>query len=101
MTKIATLKKRWMVEPGFKEAYEESRAEFEMAHQLIEARIQRGLSQDQLAELMETSQSTIARLESGRAMPSLKTLRRFAEAINSEVQISFKPLKSAKPRVAA
>jgi transcriptional regulator with XRE-family HTH domain len=101
MTKIATLKNRWMKEEGFKEAYEESQAEFELARQLIEARVQNGLSQDELAELMETSQSTIARLESGKAMPSMKTLRRFAKATNSEVQILFKPIKAIKQRAVA
>lgn len=101
MTKIATLKNRWMKEEGFKEAYEESQAEFELARQLIEARVQNGLSQDELAELMETSQSTIARLESGKAMPSMKTLRRFAKATNSEVQILFKPIKVIKQRAIA
>jgi hypothetical protein len=46
MSKITTLHKHWLNTPGYKEAFEESRVEFEMARQLIETRIKSGLSQD-------------------------------------------------------
>lgn len=45
----------------------------------------------QLAERMETSQSAIARLESGRAKPSARTLERLAQATNTRLHISFQP----------
>ena len=93
MSKITTLHQRWLKSPGYKEAFEESRAEFELARQLIETRIKSGLSQEQLANKMGTSQSTIARLESGASMPSMRTLTKFAEATNSQLQILFKPTK--------
>ena len=101
MTKIATLHQRWMKTPGYKDAYEESRIEFELARQLIEARIKSGLSQVDLADKMGTSQSSIARLESGTSMPSMRTLNKFAEATNCQLQIQFKPVRSARIRVAA
>ena len=46
----------------------------------------------QLAEKMNTSQAAIARLESGRAMPSTRTLEKFAEATGTRCKISFEPL---------
>jgi transcriptional regulator with XRE-family HTH domain len=46
----------------------------------------------QLAEKMNTSQAAIARLESGRAMPSTRTLEKFAEATGTRRKISFEPL---------
>jgi len=101
MTKITTLHQRWMKTPGYKNAYEESRIEFELARQLIEARIKSGLSQEELAEKMGTSQSSIARLESGTSMPSMRTLNKFAKATNCLLQIQFKRVRSAKIRVAA
>jgi transcriptional regulator with XRE-family HTH domain len=101
MTKIATLKNRWMKEKGFKAAYEESQAEFELARKLIEARIQSGLSQEDIAELMDTSQSAVARLESGKTLPSMRTLQKFAVATNSAIEIHFKPLKVTKQRATA
>jgi len=45
------------------------------------------LSQAELAARMGTSQSAIARLESGRTLPSAKTLLRFAKATKSKVEL--------------
>jgi transcriptional regulator with XRE-family HTH domain len=42
-----------------------------------------GLSQAELAARMGTSQSTIARLENGQTLPSIKTILRYAEATGS------------------
>ena len=71
---ISKLKKRWMKEPGFKGGYDALEAEFALASILIEARTRAKLSQQEVAKRMGTSQSTIARLESGAAKPSLSTL---------------------------
>jgi ribosome-binding protein aMBF1 (putative translation factor) len=43
---------------------------------MIEARAHAGLTQEQLAERMHTTQAVIARLESGRVKPSTRTLER-------------------------
>jgi len=48
--------------------------------EIAKARTRAGLSQAQLAKRMKTTQSTIARLESGRGRPSTRTLDRFAKA---------------------
>jgi transcriptional regulator with XRE-family HTH domain len=58
---------------------------------LIEARAQAGLTQEQLAERMKTTQAVIARLESGRVKPSTRTLERFAAATGMKLRISFEP----------
>lgn len=95
MSKVTTtLHNRWLKTPGYKEAYIASHAEFELARQLIETRIKSGLSQSELATKMGTSQSTIARLESGTSMPSIRTLTKFAKATNSQLKILFKPIKA-------
>jgi transcriptional regulator with XRE-family HTH domain len=98
------LKKRWMKEPGFKEGYAALEEEFSLVSMLIEARTQARLSQAALAKRMGTSQSTIARLESGTAKPSLSTLERFAHATGMRVHVSFEPAggsRKRKPRRAA
>jgi transcriptional regulator with XRE-family HTH domain len=51
------------------------------------ARLRAGLSQAELTARMRTSQSTIARLESGQTLPSTKTLLRYAEATDSKVHV--------------
>lgn len=90
MSKISELHQSWLKSPGYKESFDSTQTEFELARQLIETRIKRGLSQSELALKMGTSQSSIARLESGKSMPSMRTLSKFAKATNSELQIKFK-----------
>jgi transcriptional regulator with XRE-family HTH domain len=97
---VKKLKKRWMKEPGFKAGYDALEEEFALASMLIEARTNAKLSQAELAERMGTSQSTIARLESGAAKPSLSTLERFAEATGTRVRVSLEPAEGARKRKA-
>ncbi len=73
--------------PAVKAEYDRLAPEFEIALELIRARRRARLSQAELAERMGTSQSTIARLESGQTLPSTKTLLRFAEATKSKVKV--------------
>ena len=87
MTDLATLKKRLLADPATKAEYEAQTPEFAVARELIAARIRAGLTQEQVAEKMQTTQSTIARLESGRTFPSLRTLSRYAEATGSRAVV--------------
>jgi transcriptional regulator with XRE-family HTH domain len=95
---ISKLKKRWMKEPGFKGGYDALEAEFAVASILIEARTKAKLSQQEVAKKMGTSQSTIARLESGAAKPSWSTLERFAKATGMRVRLSLEPAVVRKKR---
>ena len=63
------------------------RNEFEISAELVKARMRAGLSQAELAARMGTSQSTIARLESGQTLPSTKTLLRYAQATGSRFHV--------------
>jgi transcriptional regulator with XRE-family HTH domain len=102
MTKISTLHKKWVKDPAYKAAYESLSTEFELAQKLIEVRVKSGMSQEELAQRMGTSQSAIARLESGSAMPSMRTLTKLALATDCEMRIDFKPrAKSANSRASA
>ena len=80
-------KARMLADPEVKREYDALEAEFAIASELIRARVRAGLSQAELAERMGTSQSAIARLESGQTLPSTKTLLRFAEATGSKIQL--------------
>jgi transcriptional regulator with XRE-family HTH domain len=93
---VSKLKKRWMKEPGFKTGYDALEKEFALASMLIDARIKARLSQAELAERMGTSQSTVARLESGAGKPSLSTLERFAKATGMRVRVSLEPARQAR-----
>ena len=80
-------KARMLANPEVKHEYDALEQEFAIASELIRARARAGLSQAELAERMGTSQSAIARLESGQTLPSTKTLIRFAEATGSKVEL--------------
>jgi transcriptional regulator with XRE-family HTH domain len=95
MIKFDTLHKKWMKEPGYRKEYKALEEEFALIAEMAKARARAGLSQAQLARRMKTTQSTIARLESGRGKPSTRTLDRFAKATGHRLKISFVPLKSS------
>lgn len=81
------VKARALANPRVKREYEKLAPEFEIAAELIRARIRAGLSQAQLAARMGTSQSAVARMESGQTLPSTKTLLRYASATKSKVKL--------------
>ena len=58
---------------------------------LIETRSRARLSQAELAARMKTSQSYIARIESGRVRPSTAVLERLAKATGTRLRIAFEP----------
>jgi DNA-binding XRE family transcriptional regulator len=87
MTELATLKKRLLADRQTQAEYEAQAPEFAIARELIAARVRAGLTQEQLAEKMQTTQSTIARMESGRTLPSMRTLSRYAEATGSRAVV--------------
>ena len=81
----------WRKDPEYVKAYNALEEEFSLAKAMIEARAHAGLTQDQLAERMHTTQAVIARLESGRVKPSTRTLERLAAATGMRLRISFEP----------
>ena len=85
-----THKKILLKDPKFKKAYEKSRLEYEIARAIIRARIEKGLTQKQLADRLHTKQSVISRVEGANSTPSLSFLKRLAGALNSSLQVQFK-----------
>ncbi len=94
MTRARTLHKKWMKDPKYRAEYDKLGTEFDLAQALIAARTEAGLTQAQLARKMKTTQSVIARWESGRIHPSTKTLARLAKATGTRLHINFEPLSS-------
>ena len=82
--------KKLFKQPGFKEAVEETRLEYEIARALIKARLEKGLTQAEIAKRMHTKQSVISRVENARTMPSLAFLKRLAEVLNASLEVQFK-----------
>jgi DNA-binding XRE family transcriptional regulator len=93
MTRLVDLKRRWMADAKFRKEYEAADAEFRVAEALIHARMRAKLTQAQLAKRLGTTQSAVARLESGRTSPSVATLRRYASATGSRLVIDITPAR--------
>jgi ribosome-binding protein aMBF1 (putative translation factor) len=88
--------KRWMKDSKYRREYKALEKEFSLVAALIEARARAGLTQEQLARRMKTSQAVIARLEGGGSKPSTRTLERYTEATGSRLRITFEP-EGARP----
>jgi ribosome-binding protein aMBF1 (putative translation factor) len=91
MSSVRTLHRKWLKDGKYRKAYKALEGEFDLARAVIDARSQAGLTQQQLAKRMSTSQSVIARLESGRSCPSTQTLERLAVATGTRLKIVFEP----------
>lgn len=86
---VSEAAKEWLQEPELAAEYGALEEEFALAQALIRARSEAAMTQDDVAKAMGTTQAAIARLESGRSMPSTRTLQRFADATGSKLRIRF------------
>lgn len=76
--------------PEFKAHYQEEKQALMLAIKIMELREKKGLSQQQLAKLMGTSQQVISRIESGKYEGfTLKTLEKIAESTGMRIKIEF------------
>jgi len=91
MTDVNQLLKEAQKDPEFLKEYETLENEFSLASALISARAQADMTQQDVAEKMATSQSYIAKLEGGGVSPTMKALRRYADATGSRLKIVFEP----------
>ena len=64
---------------------------YQIINQLLYLRKERNLTQKELAELINTTQSCVARLESGKYNPSLHFLQKIADACDKKIEIKFIP----------
>lgn len=89
MIDFETTKKKLLKNPKVGEEYEKLRPEFMVACALIRARLKARMTQADVARKMHTSQSQIARLESGDHMPSFSSIHKYACAINQNIKIEI------------
>lgn len=98
MTKLSDLEKKWEKRPGFQKAYDALEEEFTYIEFFVKARAAAGLTQAQLARRMSTTQSVIARLESGKARPSTRTLQKLAAATGHKLKLMLEPIAGRAPK---
>jgi len=92
------VKARQAARPDIKPDYSRREEDLVLLDEFLKARADAGLTQAETASLMGTTQSAIARLESGngRYTPSLSTLRRYAHALG--YRLEFKLVREKPPR---
>ena len=84
------LKKELLRNKEVAKEHEKLETHYRVISQLIEARLRKGVTQEQLAKKVGTKQSAIARLESGNANPSLEFLEKVTKAVDSKLVIQTK-----------
>ncbi len=89
MKNYNNFKKELLEDKIIKKTYEDLGPEFALVEKLIKKRIERGLTQEQLAKRIGTKQSAVSRLESGNYNPTLSFLQKIAEALDSRLKFSL------------
>lgn len=73
----------------FRDEYEKNEVERNISHEILMARMKRGITQKQLAKMVGTKQPSIARLENGEKTPSISFLKKIATAFKTKLLVGF------------
>ena len=87
-----------LAEPELKAEYDALSPEFELARAVITLREGIGLTQREFAAKVGMKQSQLARIESGKQTPKLKTLAKLAAAAGYEVEVNLVPVEREQKR---
>ena len=85
------LLKKQLKDPEFRRLWEESEPQYQATRALIKARLEKKLSQRQLAKKANTTQAVISRIESMSVSPTLSVLQKLAGALGKKIEIKFAP----------
>jgi DNA-binding XRE family transcriptional regulator len=87
----AAFREQLLANPEVQAAFDTSAIEYVILDEMLSARLDAGLTQAQVAELMGTKAPAITRLEnslaSGKHSPSIETLRKYAKALGKRLEI--------------
>lgn len=76
-------------DPGFKKVWEASEPDYQIARQMIKARLEKKMSQRKLAKLAKMTQARICEIEGQNANPSLATLKRISAALGTKFVLTI------------
>jgi transcriptional regulator with XRE-family HTH domain len=88
---LELLKKQALRNPAVRAEYEALEAEFRLIDQLLTMRTAAGLTQQQVAEKMNTQKTNISRLERGNTNPRWSTLESYAHACGFDLVLHMRP----------
>lgn len=81
------IEKQKEIDPKFRKAWDESRAEYKLIGEMISLRKQEKITQKELAELTGNKQQVISRIERKESIPTLRAFSRILDALGYELQI--------------
>lgn len=90
MKRFSQYLKEKMRDPEYKRRYDALEPEFAIIEGIIRKRLQSNMTQAQLARKIGTTQSAIARLESGSYNPSFAMLKKVAKALDAKLEVAIK-----------
>lgn len=85
-----SLKEELLADEEFKAEYDKLKPRYEIISQIVEARKEKNMTQEQLAQKVGTQKSNISRLESGNYNPSLDLLIKVARCLGKELMVQIK-----------
>ncbi|MEK7521886.1 MAG: helix-turn-helix transcriptional regulator [Patescibacteria group bacterium] len=83
------LHKKWMKDPKYRREWKKLEPEYQIARQVIGARLKKKMTQGELAKKVGTGQAVISRLEGMSAKPSISLLQRVARALDTKLQLTI------------
>lgn len=87
---FSVIKEELMKDNEFKDEYEKLKPRYELISEVIKARRELNLTQEELAYRIGTQKSNISRLESGNYNPSLDFLSKLAKGLGKEIHIELR-----------
>ncbi len=81
------VERQMFARPGFKTAYDALEPKYALISAMLNARNKKGMTQAKIAERAGTTQSAIARFESGRSNPTLEFAVRLSKAVGAKLEI--------------
>lgn len=79
--------KESMKDPEFKKLWENNQVEYQLSRQIIKKRLDKKISQQELAKRAKTTQAIVSRLENSNFNPSLNLLKRISVGLGSKLDI--------------
>ncbi|NEO02492.1 MAG: helix-turn-helix transcriptional regulator [Moorea sp. SIO1F2] len=94
-TTLAKFKEKALGNSEVKKEYEALAVVYDIRKKLIDLRIKAGLTQEELAKILNTQKSNISRLENVNSSysPKLSTIEDYAQAVGYKVEINFVPIE--------
>ena len=96
MSEFQELLQEQLKDPDFKKEWDDIQPEMDVIRAMIDARIEKNLTQKELAARTGIDQADISKLENGTRNPSLKLLKKLASGLGMQLKIEFVPMQVSR-----